>query len=166
MFYVIIFFYSYHICGPNLIKFEHTHILQKIILSNSSTTPTTTDEMVAASKEAVVVSAAVSSDGGMSSIVYSALKRVAVVGVIYCVGYMNWSVAWLITPLIFSVMRDQWKKKSELSRSIAIASAQANEKDVILAKITDLPSWVYFPDVERCEWVNRVSLQHFEYCER
>lgn len=108
--------------------------------------------MTAASKES-----AVDSEGGMSSIIYSTVKRVAVVGVIYFVGYMDWSVAWLITPLIFSVMRDQWKKKSDLARSIAIASAQANEKDVILAKISDLPSWVYFPDVERCEWVNRVS---------
>lgn len=114
--------------------------------------------MAAASKEAVVGPAG-DTDSGMSSIVYSTLKRVVVVGVIYFVGYMDWSVAWLITPLIFSVMRDQWKKKSELSRSIAIASAQANEKDVILAKITDLPSWVYFPDVERCEWVNRVSFE-------
>lgn len=116
--------------------------------------------MAVASKEAVVAAdaAAADNDGGMSSIVYATLKRVAVVGVIYFVGYMDWSVAWLITPLIFSVMRDQWKKKSDLARTIAIASAQANEKDVILAKITDLPSWVYFPDVERCEWVNRVSV--------
>lgn len=136
------------------IRLKHkTSTWYDVITLDSSTSPPPSGEgMTAASKES-----AVDSEGGMSSIIYSTVKRVAVVGVIYFVGYMDWSVAWLITPLIFSVMRDQWKKKSDLARSIAIASAQANEKDVILAKISDLPSWVYFPDVERCEWVNRVS---------
>lgn len=102
---------------------------------------------------------------GYASMVYAAAKRVAIVGAIYLVGYMNWSVAWLITPVVFSLMRDQWKRTSDARRSISIASALANEKDVILAKITDLPSWVYFPDVERCEWVNRVSNSNFVICD-
>lgn len=95
-------------------------------------------------------------DDGVVSTIYSAIKKISVVGAIYFVGYMGWSVAWLITPVIFSVIRDQWKRSAESKRSISMACAMANEKDVILAKITDLPSWVYFPDVERCEWVNRV----------
>lgn len=94
-----------------------------------------------------------------SAILYTAAKRVAVVGVVYMVGYMNWSVAWLITPVIFSLMRDHWQKQARARRNIAIACALADEKDVILARITDLPSWVYFPDVERCEWVNRILQQ-------
>lgn len=97
-------------------------------------------------------------DNGYAALVYTAAKRVAIVGAIYLVGYMNWSVAWLITPVVFSLMRDQWKRASDARRGISMALAQANEKDVILAKISDLPSWVYFPDVERCEWVNRVSV--------
>lgn len=38
--------------------------------------------------------------------------------------------------------RDQWKQSSELRRNIAKASAMASEKEVILARIDDLPAWV------------------------
>lgn len=31
-----------------------------------------------------------------------------------------------------------------------------NEKEVILATVDDLPSWVNFPDVERAEWINKI----------
>lgn len=118
-------------------------------------------DMAAASKEQLpeeMRPRSADDDNGYASMVYTAAKRVAIVGAIYLVGYMNWSVAWLITPVVFSLMRDQWKRASDARRSISMALAQANEKDVILAKIADLPSWVYFPDVERCEWVNRVSV--------
>ncbi|XP_055676683.1 extended synaptotagmin-2 isoform X2 [Lutzomyia longipalpis] len=103
--------------------------------------------------------AKVSSDGGMFSLIYTVAKRVAVVGVIYFVGYMGWSVAWLIAPVIFSVARTQMRKKTELRRNIAKASAIATEREMILARIDELPAWVYFPDIERCEWVNRILKQ-------
>lgn len=45
-------------------------------------------------------------------------------------------------PVIFSVARDEWRKSNELKRNIAKASATVDEKDVILAKLSDLPSWV------------------------
>lgn len=38
--------------------------------------------------------------------------------------------------------REEWRKSSELRRSIAKASATVDEKDVILARISDLPAWV------------------------
>lgn len=37
-----------------------------------------------------------SEDGGIIGVALSVMKKVAFVGVIYLVGYMNWSVAWLI----------------------------------------------------------------------
>lgn len=43
---------------------------------------------------------------------------------------------------MFSVAREEWRKSSELRRSIAKASATVDEKDVILARISDLPAWV------------------------
>lgn len=63
-------------------------------------------------------------------------------GAVYLVGYMQWSVAWLITPVILSVLRDQWRKESEYRRSLAKAAACSSEKDVVLARIDDLPAWV------------------------
>lgn len=98
-------------------------------------------------------------DGGIVSICYAFAKKVATVGAIYLVGYMGWSVAWLIAPVILSLTRDQWKKVNDAKRNIAKVSALSNEKDVILARIDDLPAWVYFPDVERAEWLNKILKQ-------
>uniref|UniRef100_A0A1L8DZP3 Putative synaptotagmin-like mitochondrial-lipid-binding domain protein n=2 Tax=Nyssomyia neivai TaxID=330878 RepID=A0A1L8DZP3_9DIPT len=100
-----------------------------------------------------------SSNDGIFSLIYTVAKRVAVVGVIYFVGYMGWSVAWLIAPVILSVARAQMRKKTDLRRNIAKASAIATEREMILARIDELPAWVYFPDIERCEWVNRILKQ-------
>ncbi|XP_030373546.1 extended synaptotagmin-2 isoform X2 [Scaptodrosophila lebanonensis] len=117
----------------------------------ASATPTTNDTAVA--------KPAGDADDGIFSIIYRVGKKIAIVGSIYLVGYMGWSVAWLIAPVILSVARDQLTKTSAKKRDIAKASALASEKDVILARIDELPAWVYFPDVERCEWLNKILKQ-------
>lgn len=114
----------------------------------NAATPTTTTS---------VAKPRTSDEGSIFNVLYSVGKKVAIVGSIYLVGYMGWSVAWLIAPVILSVARDQMAKTSEKKRDVAKASALANEKDVILARIDELPAWVYFPDVERAEWLNKVS---------
>lgn len=81
-------------------------------------------------------------NGSVFDILKSASKQVATVSVIYLLGYFNISPAWLIGPLVLSVMRDKWKKEKELKRNVAKASALTNEKDVILARIDELPAWV------------------------
>lgn len=54
-------------------------------------------EMAAASKEMKAEEKEATSDGSsIGSTVYSLVKKVAIVGGIYLVGYMGWSVAWLI----------------------------------------------------------------------
>lgn len=93
------------------------------------------------------------------SVIYRFFKKVAIVGTVYLVGYMQWSVAWLIGPVILSVMRDQWRKENEYRRNMAKTAALSSEKDIVLARLDDLPSWVFFPDVERAEWLNRILLQ-------
>ncbi|XP_063237975.1 extended synaptotagmin-2 isoform X2 [Bacillus rossius redtenbacheri] len=99
--------------------------------------------------------------GGMNilGVLYGFVKKLGTVAAVYMLGYYNLSVAWLITPVIFAVVREEWKKESESKRNIAKAAALSNEKDVILARIDDLPAWVFFPDVERVEWVNRILRQ-------
>ncbi|KAI4465022.1 extended synaptotagmin-like protein 2 isoform c [Holotrichia oblita] len=87
------------------------------------------------------------------------LKKASVVGAIYLAGYMHWSVAWFITPVLLLVVRDQMRQDADRRRDIAKVSALTNEKDVILARINDLPAWVYFPDVERAEWLNTIIKQ-------
>ena len=73
---------------------------------------------------------------------YSFAKKIGAVAFIYFLGYFEFSVAWLIGPVILSVIRDEWKKEHELRRNVAKAAALCNEKEVILARVDDLPSWV------------------------
>jgi uncharacterized membrane protein (Fun14 family) len=82
--------------------------------------------------------------GGTSilSVLYSFAKKIGTVAIVYLIGYFELSAAWLIAPVIFSVIRDEWKKDKELRRNIAKAAAMCNEKEVILARVDDLPSWV------------------------
>ncbi|XP_037892233.1 extended synaptotagmin-2 isoform X3 [Glossina fuscipes] len=116
------------------------------------------EKMVAASKEEMPPKKS-SAEDSILSVIYTASKKVFIVGSIYLVGYMGWSIAWLIAPVILSVARDRWQKSTKHKRSIAKASALASEKEVILARIDELPAWVYFPDVERCEWLNKILKQ-------
>ncbi|KAJ8733972.1 hypothetical protein PYW07_014523 [Mythimna separata] len=114
-------------------------------------------KMVSSSKPALPPSS--DEAGDVLSMIYRFFKKVSVVGAVYLVGYMQWSVAWLIGPVILSVLRDRWRKDNEYRRNLAKATASSSEKDVILAKLDDLPAWVFFPDVERAEWLNRILLQ-------
>lgn len=99
------------------------------------------EKMVAASKEEMP-SKKSSAEDSILSVIYTASKKVFIVGSIYLVGYMGWSIAWLIAPVILSVARDRWQKSTKHKRSIAKASALASEKEVILARIDELPAWV------------------------
>ncbi|XP_060517308.1 extended synaptotagmin-2 isoform X1 [Cylas formicarius] len=100
-----------------------------------------------------------SSDASIVSLITSTLKKASIVGIVYFAGYMQWSVAWFIGPLVLAVIRDQWKKTNDRKRTIAKAAALASEKDVVLARLNDLPAWVFFPDIERAEWLNRIIKQ-------
>ncbi|KAK7792686.1 hypothetical protein R5R35_007285 [Gryllus longicercus] len=95
----------------------------------------------------------------ISNMLYSFGKKLGTVAAVYLLGYFDLSFAWLLAPVLLSVVRDEWKKDHEARRSVAKAAATRSEREVILARVGDLPSWVYFPDVERVEWINRILRQ-------
>ena len=88
------------------------------------------------------------------------LRTLAWIGV-YLLGYFDFSIAWMITPLLLSVMRDQWKKDKRNKLAAAREAALSNEQAMIEARMNaeELPSWVFFPDKERAEWVNNILKQ-------
>lgn len=90
----------------------------------------------------------------------SFIGKFAAVGVIWGLGYMNWSLAWLIAPVLISVWRSENKKDNQLRLSTAQAISLMNEKQMIETRMNELPSWVFFPDFDRAEWLNKVSLTH------
>lgn len=116
---------------------------------SSSSVGAAEDTMTVASKELTPLKASQDEfvdarpiDEGIISSIYGFVKKAAVVGCVYFVGYMGWSVAWLIGPVILSVVKDQWRKESDRKRNDAKVIAQTDEKRVILARLNDLPSWV------------------------
>ncbi|KAF2883924.1 hypothetical protein ILUMI_22241 [Ignelater luminosus] len=93
------------------------------------------------------------------SVLYSTVKKISTVAVIYFVGYMQWSMGWFMGPIVLLVIRDQYRKVKERKSRVAQTCALANEEDVVLARLDDLPAWVFFPDIERAEWLNKIVKQ-------
>ncbi|KRT78393.1 hypothetical protein AMK59_8488 [Oryctes borbonicus] len=78
----------------------------------------------------------------LNGMLYSVIKKVSIVGIIYLAGYMHCSIAWFVTPIVLLAIREQLREGSERRRNIAKATSLTNEKDVLLARIQDLPAWV------------------------
>ncbi|XP_071554718.1 extended synaptotagmin-2 isoform X1 [Temnothorax nylanderi] len=91
-----------------------------------------------------------------SSLTMSFLTKLTAAGIIWGWGYFNYSIAWLIAPIAFSVWKAERKKDNELRTITAQASVLAKEKEFIVNRMNELPSWVYFPDFDRAEWLNRI----------
>lgn len=99
----------------------------------------------------------------IGSLTTSLLTKLAAAGIIWGWGYLNYSIAWLIVPIAFSVWKTECKKDNELRMLTTQASALAEEKVLIMGRIDELPSWVYFPDFDRAEWLNRVCIMIYLY---
>ena len=91
----------------------------------------------------------------VSDTVFKLIKKFVVKSIgwvtIYALGYFEFSVAWLITPLMLTVLRAQWKSDRRHKLSAAREAALTDEKQMIESRIRveDLPSWVFFPDKVR-----------------
>lgn len=79
---------------------------------------------------------------GLLGIVKIAAKHLPLVIGVYAMGYFNFSIAWIVGVVGISAATEQWRKERMTRMSIARASAMYDDKEVILAKVTDLPSWV------------------------
>ncbi|KAF4522064.1 hypothetical protein B566_EDAN004046, partial [Ephemera danica] len=90
------------------------------------------------------------------SFAYNLAQKLSTTLPIYLLGYFNFSVTWLLGALLISLMREQLKKENEMKREMVRESSVLYEKEKVLARVSDLPSWVFFPDVERAEWLNRI----------
>ncbi len=69
---------------------------------------------------------------------------------IWVLGYFNFSALWVLLGLFAFLMGEEYRKIKE-SRMQMVRQSVTNEKEAILARTEDLPSWVSFimimPDV-------------------
>ncbi|KAF7287123.1 hypothetical protein GWI33_002500 [Rhynchophorus ferrugineus] len=92
-------------------------------------------------------------DYGDVSIIF--LKKVLLALLAYCIGYLQTSVLWVILPIVLDIAKEFYLKSRLKRRDLHRRIAANDEKDVI-GSLSNLPSWVCFPDMERSEWVNRI----------
>lgn len=99
------------------------------------------------------------------STITSAAWSLATTAVVYAFGY--WRVAavstWVLLPLMacVSVVRDRWREAGRIRRRRAQLAAVADEQTLVTANVSELPSWVFFPDIHRAEWLNQVFTTKF-----
>ncbi|XP_074653719.1 extended synaptotagmin-2-B-like isoform X2 [Tubulanus polymorphus] len=81
---------------------------------------------------------------------------------VWLLGYFGFSASWVMIGLFVYIFNERYKRKRQLQIEIAHELAR-DEKKSILARVEDLPSWVYFPDIERAEWVNKMISKMWPY---
>lgn len=85
-------------------------------------------------------------------------RIVSMVFFVWLVGYFNFSLSWILLAVMMYLLREKTRNarqyKADMIKAIGI-----NEKDAIIARLDEVPSWVYFPDRERAEWVNKMLKQ-------
>lgn len=100
----------------------------------------------------------------MLQTVLSATNSLAFTFAVYALGFWRIAAAstWVLLPLmaVVSVVRDRWREAGRIRRRRAQLAAAANERDLITANVSELPSWVFFPDIHRAEWLNQVPKSH------
>ncbi|CAH3120834.1 unnamed protein product [Porites lobata] len=93
------------------------------------------------------------------------LKYLKLVGGALLIWFMGWlglSYVWIVTGFFIYVL---WRMNQDERKSRRDAFREATEKEqqVVEARMEDLPSWVFFPDVERAEWLNKMLVQLWPY---
>ncbi|XP_071942690.1 extended synaptotagmin-2-like isoform X2 [Antedon mediterranea] len=83
---------------------------------------------------------------------------------IWFMGYCGFSSSWVFMIVIVLLLREKATKRKEVKLLVA-RQAVTSERQVIEAAVQELPSWVYFPDTERAEWLNKIVKQLWPFIE-
>lgn len=65
--------------------------------------------------------------------------------------------------MVLLALREAKRVQSAKKHALKTAAAMIDEKDALEYRIDDLPSWVLFPDVDRAEWLNKVSYSTYNF---
>lgn len=79
----------------------------------------------------------------------------AVVFVAWLIGYFNFSYSWIMLCVFLYLLRER-NSSARQTKAKVIKALGINERDAVLARLDQVPAWVYFPDKERVEWLNKI----------
>ncbi|RWS11102.1 extended synaptotagmin-1-like protein [Dinothrombium tinctorium] len=80
----------------------------------------------------------------------------------WLIGYTGFSFAWICIGLLVWILRVKYMQQQQTLVTVHRALGE-DPKQTITNALQHLPSWVYFPDIERAEWINRVLKQLWPY---
>lgn len=101
-------------------------------------------------------------DRALLPVVVRAFKMTSAAVFVWMWGYLGFSIAWMYVALCFYVAGNECRKIKE-SKKLYAHQANLNEKEAVLSRVDEHPSWVYFPDVEKAEWFNKVIKQMWPF---
>ncbi|CAF4583689.1 unnamed protein product [Rotaria socialis] len=90
------------------------------------------------------------------------LEIVGLVFFVWVLGYFHFSMSWILLAVFIYLFRQRQRAQSK-QRHNMLNEINQNEEQYIKARLDELPSWVFFPDVERAEWLNRIIKQMWPY---
>ncbi|XP_029846533.2 extended synaptotagmin-2 [Ixodes scapularis] len=96
----------------------------------------------------------------LGSLVYKFAKGMLIAGSLYIMGWLNLSPAWLLMGVASYVAQKNYIEQKRIRTGI---TSTEHEKASVLATLEDLPAWVFFPDTERAEWVNKILGQFWPF---
>lgn len=88
--------------------------------------------------------------------IFEIASQILAIPLVFFLGRFNCSVGWIL-PLILSSIRNFIRRNREIQQAVSRATSSINERDVIFARLEEVPAWVVFPDVERVEWINTIA---------
>ncbi|XP_022240737.1 extended synaptotagmin-2-like isoform X3 [Limulus polyphemus] len=80
----------------------------------------------------------------------------------YVLGMFGFSPSWILV-IVFLWLVHKKKLRDKDIRVSFNQDAVTDEKGAILARLEDLPPWVFFPDMEQVEWLNTIIQQLWPY---
>ncbi|KAJ8036213.1 Extended synaptotagmin-2 [Holothuria leucospilota] len=116
------------------------------------------------SESAMDSSQAAGDSGGLVSLLKKYGLHLIIYSSVWGLGYFRFSGLWLLLVLAIGLWKERMSNRK--SQSVQIArKVMKNERESIAHVVGDLPSWVYFPDIERAEWLNKIVKQMWPYVE-
>ncbi|CAF2252498.1 unnamed protein product [Rotaria magnacalcarata] len=103
-----------------------------------------------------------STEGDLIVLTKKYLEIVGLVFFVWLLGYFHFSVSWILLAVFIYLFRQRQRAQSK-QRHKMLNEINKNEEQYIKARLDELPSWVFFPDVERSEWLNRIIKQVWPY---
>ncbi|XP_078488775.1 extended synaptotagmin-2 isoform X7 [Ciona intestinalis] len=89
--------------------------------------------------------------------------------IIWLLGYFNFSILWIVIGVWLAIaISERMRKQKQLTEVLKNTTESPTKfietlKELYRSRDGHLPSWIYFPDVEKAEWLNKIIQQVWPY---